>query len=381
MVEHARWSRKMVARVRRDLSAGISVCTFVFLVTAQNAVLGAVPSEIEISAEETSIGVGEPLILKMRYTWPEPIVDDARGECSKEVLHHAKLWVLNTEKGLKSRYPIVSPSTLKPEDKGCRNYSEDFVIFFALGGAQPVFREAGAYRLQAEGWTIKSNWLNVEVGAGSEAGMKALSLLSDPNDLLLLAYGVRGAEEGFAQRLSRLRLVADECQGAVLADWCAARAGLEYFEQFRSRHGRYKEVKALYKEGAIRDEALDLACEYLSRGAAVPVQLGVRPEVLFKHFVLEDIRENYDAALEAVNELINTYPDSKYGKQALAAKDRLERLSNAEPEQSKRSREVSGSNAGQEPWLSRAVLLVVVGAIGIGVVGVGFILLLRKKLI
>jgi len=195
---------------------------------------------------------------------------------------------------------------------------------------------------------------------------------SDPNDYSFLLHGSDGFVYKRAERMSHLKAVADKCKGALLAKWCGARLGIEYFRDFHRRHPSFERFKAKRKQGAVKEPLFELAYKYLRIGAELPDEFPVREEVLYQLTRPEWIMNNYERVFSLLDELSAKYPTGRYGRRVANSRVELEELKKREQEQSQQAKTEQAKGGG--------VLAVVVPvAAGIFVVALVLVLWLKKK--
>jgi hypothetical protein len=186
------------------------------------SVLGAVPSQIEVSVKQNAIRVGEPLIMELRMIWDEPLMGQDSNRPLNRVHHSASVLIRNAvSKEEICKYRLFPPSDLRIDGIEGLRYKGTFVILYDYGKKRLCFGEPGTYELEVRAWTKTSNISKVKVEPASKVEAKAISLLSDPNcyALLLDFYGNEGDKEAL---LKRVKLVADECEDSTLGKWCAS---------------------------------------------------------------------------------------------------------------------------------------------------------------
>ncbi|NLW85015.1 MAG: hypothetical protein GXY41_11540 [Phycisphaerae bacterium] len=162
-----------------------------------------------------------------------------------------------------------------------------------------------------------------------------MSLISDPNDYFFLGFGSRVHGEKHSETILHLEEVVRRCPETVLAKWCEARLGLEYFKDFEKKHRSIMRFRSAKTQGQIQEPLFDKAHLYLTKGAALPDDFPIREEVLLQLGVAEFINNDLIKANSILDELATKYPNSEYGKQAVKAKAELQEIQHRESVQPK----------------------------------------------
>ena len=306
---------------------------FIVVCLTSNLMLNAneIPSTIEIDSRQKSIRVGAPLLLKLVYKYDEQKISSVTGEISEEIIHYAYLKIEHHEGSFSTdRFPIFPIELLLQDTQGLE-YSGQFVFFYHPGEKRLLFPKPGTYRVTIRGWTKVSNPLNITVKPTLELHKRALSLLSDPNDYSFLEFGTHEFKEKRSERISHLKKVVEQREGAVLAKWAAARLGLEYFEGFHNKHPSFQKFKALRKKNKVKDPLFEQARKYLEIGAKLPDEFPIREDILRQLTRIEYMDGNDKKAFSLIDELGTKYPKGKYGRKASEWKEELLELQKREP--------------------------------------------------
>ena len=206
----------------------IAIVTTSFILINPTIVNGE-PSSIEISSPNTLIRVGDPFTLKLVYRYENPLVNTATGKIIESFHHHAYLKIeQNEERFLTNSIPVF-PMDLALQDTQGLEYSGQFMFFYHPGEKRLLFPAPSTYTVTVRGYAKISNSIKITVEAPLEIQSQALSFLSDPNDYTYLEFNFHGSEEERSKRMSHLKKVVEQCEGTILAKWCAARLGLEYW--------------------------------------------------------------------------------------------------------------------------------------------------------
>ena len=287
-----------------------------------------VVSKLTISSEDT-IEIGEPLIVKLiadMKNLPDP--NKIPASWSQEGLFKIfadkeKSNFPKTIKAIPRSLPLLDTDNLK--------YGGSFPLFYYLGHKELIFNEPGIYEIQfSYTRTQSSNVLRLIVHEPGQQHKKAISLLSDPNDYFFLELGNTHENYDKEKAISHLQEIVEKCEGTILADWSAARLGIEYFKEFQKKHPSIKKFKAKKQKDEVDSSLFDKAHIYLQKGSALPDEFPIHGEVLDNLMKTEYINNNYQKAIRLAEELESKYPHSKYGKRASRAKKELRELEESE---------------------------------------------------
>ena len=288
------------------------------------------PSQIEISSKNPSLRVGDPLIFRLVYKYDEPLLKPATGEIVQSFPHYAHLKVEHSEGRFPMNQLYIYPTDLTLKDNLGLEYEGQFVLLYHPGEKRVLFPVPGTYTVTVSGHTRISNPLSITVEPASELQARALSLLSDPNDYHFLEHGSHEDPNKRSLRISRLRLIVEQCEGTIYAKWAAARLGLEYFEDFHKKHPSFVKFKAKLKKNQVEEPLFDKAHMYLTVGAKLPDEFPIREKVLYQLGRTEVIKDNYEKAFSLLDEMGAKYPKGKYGKRASRGKEELQRVKKRE---------------------------------------------------
>jgi len=322
-----------------------------------------------LSAEMNTICVGEPLICKLKYMY-----ETDSNAPPKEVLHGARVDVIDSnDHTIVQRYRVFPSLLFRERTKGLVTYSGDFSLFWNTQTKEGlIFDRPGRYEVtltyQADLDQESFRPLSVVVKAASKSNLRALALLSDPNDYAFLELGEHDYPDRRPERMAHLKKVVEQCEGTLLAKWSAGRLGVEYFEEFHRKHPSFIKFKAKYRGGEIKEPLFDQALDYLSMGTDLPDEFALRENVLYLRSRVEFIKGDYEKAASLFDELAAKYPHGEYGKRATRAKAELLELQKREPVQAPR------------PWVSGwGRLLPLFFVIAAGIFLIAYLLVVKKR--
>jgi len=331
---------------------------------------------IEISTAQKRIDYGSPIVLTLGLVYQQPQMLRVTGEIRQVVsLDWLDLQVQQSETEETRLFRLGKTVFHLQGTKGLE-YTGKVVLWCHVHEERGnlikrmIFDKPGTYTFSVmDSKKRSSNTLDILVEP-SVLGQKALSLLKDPNDIAFLLGGVYKSPE----RISHLEEVVNQCEGTLLAKWCAARLGLEYFDQFHEKHPSFEKFKSKLEQGQIQEPLFDQAHKYLSAGYALPDELPIRDSVLGHLVETEYIDGNYKKAISLVDELRIKYPDGEYVRKASGWKKELIEL------QKLQDRDL-GQSANPPLGQSRRniALPVVVAAVAVGLVLIGIFLIFKKK--
>ncbi|MHC4708046.1 MAG: hypothetical protein ACYS8I_13290 [Planctomycetota bacterium] len=338
-------------------------------------------SKVEISAKPKTIRIGEPLIIRLALEWEKPLIP-ADTEMVLQGLEQSAYVNVNyeAEPNLVERYPIL-PTAADTQAEDGSTYSVHFLVFYDYGLNKLIFGKQGIYTVYVKAWRNVSNSLKIEVGPPSALEARAISILSNANDYHFLILGTHDYRAKRPERIAHLREVAERCEGTVLANWSAARIGLEYFYEFHRQNPSFEKFKAARREMGIEDPNFTLARKYLAQGRELIDELPIREKVLLYLSKTEWIMDDYERVDSLLDELESKYPSGRYGKQVPKARIELQAIKKREIEESRKAElEHGDSQADAVPEAGDKPLPMVPIFAGAAVaVVVGAILLLKKK--
>jgi hypothetical protein len=316
-------------------SAFCLVAVTVILLTSQSGKTQEGYS-IEISTAQKRIEYGSPLVLNLRLVYQQPRMWRETGKTRQVVsLDWLDLQVQQSETEETRLFRLGRTVFHLQGTKGleyigkvvlwCHVHEERGKLIKRM-----IFDKPGTYTfIIMDAKKRNSNTLDILIEP-SDLGHKALSLLTDPNDIAFLLGGVYKSPE----RVSHLEEVVNQCEGTLLAKWCAARLGLEYFEDFHKKHPSFVKFKAKLKKGQVQEPLFDKAHMYLTAGAKLPDEFPIREKVLYQLGRTEVIKDNYEKAFSLLDEMSAKYPKGKYGKRASRGKQELQEIKKREEGQS-----------------------------------------------
>jgi len=286
-------------------------------------------SEVQILSKNNEIRVGKPYIVRLTVNLASPNVKPD----TKKVLPNwiqggfFKITCLTDEPNSFVKLKAFPLSLSIMDQKGTK-YGASFTLFYGHGAKKLLFDEPGKYSVQfVLSRSELSNTLDLAVNESTRNGIKALALLSDPDDYLLLEFGGLDFDrDEKLESISHLQQVTAQFSNTLLAKWCAARLGIEYFKDFQKKHPSIKKFKAGLENDGIKEPLYQKACEYLTTGAQLPDEFPIREEVLWNLCSIEHIRGNFDKAISLLDELSVSAESSQARKKALRHKAELLKL-------------------------------------------------------
>jgi len=286
------------------------------------SVKGVELPDIEIIARRVTIKVGEPFVFRLRYRFEQPLVSEP-NQVPNAIDHYAYFVLKGSDdSSLVGRYRLDDVS-LKLQDAQGLEYAENLMIFYDVGRNKVFFDKPGTYIIQVEGWTKTSNPLSITVEPTSKADMRAISLLSDPNDYKFLVDGSERFIYNRTERISHLKAVVDKCEGTLLAKWAAARIGIEKAKELWKKYPRGEEFMGKYRRREIVEPLFENSYKYLREGLQLPDEVLTREEVLAKIISAEIVRGDYDKALAYASEMGEKYPQGRYGSRAAEVEQQI----------------------------------------------------------
>ncbi len=328
---------------------------------------------VEINAIKKQVKYGDPIFVNLKLRFETPRVSKETGKPSPYIRCDGLAFqVQHRSEDEASMLPFRMLPRFKLHDRKGLEYTTNVKIFCDLYQEKKklikkiIFDKPGAYTLTIFGAKRQgSNTLDILVEPSS-LGEKALSLLADPKDFAFLMGGIYKSPE----RISHLQQVVRQCKGTLLAKWCAARLGLEYFKEFQKKHTSLEKFKAKHEQGQIQEPLFDQAHKYLSAGYELPDEFPIRDSVLGHLAETKFVDGNYKKAISLVDELRAKYPHGEYGRKARGWKEDLVELQEGELAQTS-----------QPQVRSRRHVLPVLLVVAAGISLIGYLLLLRKKAI
>ena len=311
----------------KNLNRITKIVAFICLILCSAGNAGTL-SSVEITAQNTSIRAGEPLIVKLTYKFEQPQVLGKTDKVVPDVIHNASFQVIET--GTEVHRPInpvhMFPSSLTLQDSQGIKYSDCFVIFYDPHKKKLVFDEPGTYTLAVFGDTKVSNNLSITVVSATSLEKKALSLLTDPGDYFFLELGLYESGDSRGKSMIQLKKIVEQTPATMLARWSAGRLGLEYFKAFHKKNPSFEKFRKKQKESGLEEPLLDEANKYLRIAGKLPDNMPIRAEVLCRHSQVEFAKGNDMKAYSILDELSAVYPNNKFGKRAEKAKLELQKL-------------------------------------------------------
>ena len=345
---------------------------------------GSVPSAVQIGVERNVLKVGEPLLVKVSYVWPQPLIHEITDAVIGEIDHNLNVRVMQeSENGLITRSGIGLLRFFKLEEPGGRTYSDRMMLFYDFAQSRLVFDKPGSYVLQASGWTRTSKPVHVEIKSPGEVEKRALELLSEPNAYYFLEYG-KGYAGGLVEKEKNLRMkgietlkeVFDRCGDSTVGKWAGARVGIELVKELARRYTLGEEFMRAYRAGKVKEPLVEEAYACLSAALELPDDFPLREEALLNMISLEIVGGNYENCLTYADELAAKYPAGEFGREAAEIRSEIERLKTEQSD----GNQPTDRPAQDEDVARRTTLGVVVGGIGVAIAaGIVLVVLLRKK--
>lgn len=292
-------------------------------------------SKLEIKAYSFEIKIGEPLILEIRVIYYTPNINPKSGN----ILTSGKidtLDILVTKKGQEELKHEVLPVSLSNNSSNGLEYTGSSIVFYDHNTDSLLFKETGVYtcRLESAMDKLESNTIEINVKPASEQEQKALSILNEGFDLLILVYpdsdvDIKKESPG---TMGRFKQVVEKCPDTMLAKMVAARLGIEQAEELEDKYSDGEKFINQYSKGKITEPLVESATRYLNLAYQLPDIFPIREASLNKLAVTELINGNAQKVLSLFDELSVKYPHGKYGKQALSDKKDIQEFIEGHPD-------------------------------------------------
>ena len=298
---------------------------------------------VMIAMDKGVIKVGEGLILNVTYNFEEPKILPSSGDTIPSiVLDNLFLKVENKADG-SSELVYIPKVCVFLEDTQGLIYKGETIIWYNLQNRSLVFDSEGSFSVRLlVNEKLKSNILSIEVITPETKEKEALSLLSNPDDFIFLLGGV--CEKGQKiERINNLERIINQCDGTMLANWSAARLGIETEKELEKKYPDGETFMAQYRFGQIQEPLVEKAFTYLSTARDLPDAFPIREEVLYRSISIAILREEYNEALAFCDDLLEKYPKGVYGKRGSKAKEEIERLKEREERETNKPSEPNES--------------------------------------
>jgi hypothetical protein len=274
----------------------------------------------KVLAGERPMTVGEPVLLEVTYDYGQgspPVRRLPNGEPASTASFRREVFIEATLEGgeFSRMFMDYRPSVRRVDEDGNR-YVARYELLCGLGTKAPVlmFARPGRYMLTIrDDMGVSTAPLSVTVAPPSETTSKALAILSE-NDHYL-AFMVFG-EPSDELNVKAMRRIATECKGSPLAVRAAARVGLERFAELRKKYPRTEEWRKLYRQEQGGGPVLDEVKSYLTEGMKLPVESGIREEVVATLAKIVWIGGDSQRARSLLVTLGEQYPKGRFGRDA-----------------------------------------------------------------
>jgi hypothetical protein len=340
---------------------------------------------IEMTTKNPSLKVGEPLILELKYVYETPRFVTGTNEIKQSLDHGdvSLLLYIKNSSGEVTKKSIFKPSFICQDKKGLVYSSYSALLQNNSGNKKLLFNEPGEYiitlyapdqeKLKELLGDKAPKPLFVNVGPASQSIKKALSILSEENDIRILEYSDNDFFKKDIEVISRFKQVVDQCQDTIIAQIAASQLGITYFKEFHEKHPFFETFRTEYKTGNMKEPLFEQSQKYLTIGSQLPDEFPIRREVIFQLSRIEFMEDNLNKMVSLINELAEKYPNTEYGKKAITAqKEELPKLK-AEIESQKK--QVAQSSTKKPLGVALPIAGATVAVIVIGAV----IMFLRKK--
>ena len=341
------------------------------------------PNVMEITTSQSTIKIGEPLIITVTSKFNEPQISPK----TKQIMNRPKIeFVLSLktdDMDEPKRVAPLAPMASKRVDPNGLEYSTQFMLFYDYAAAigkkivldesgrysvedveevaeQPygfpmIFNKPGGYSIQADvAYTVISNELKITVEPPTESEQRAISLL-DAHPLNYALLRSSDYSEEMRKRIPDFEKLISECGDTFLGKWAAAQLGIAEYEQTYNKH-YYKNMdakkaaariemekygkrqktyypefdfRAKYRKGQLKEPAFERAHMYLQKALELPDYFPVRKRVLEDLMDIELLKGNDAAALSYADEVRRKYPNSRLAKR-VSVKNIQSRIAEAE---------------------------------------------------
>ena len=262
----------------------------------------------EIATKNSTISIGEPLVVELTYHLKKPLISRTTNEKNKEIDNGLSLQIDFDSSGSAKEYRLY-PFKLILQDESGLEYKGTFVLWYDYFAKKLYFDKSGKYTLQAcsKKDQIFSNSIVVQVRPERYKTQEALSSLTDPDDYLFVLHGLDDYPEKREARLSRLKQVEEQSQGTILEKWIAARLGIECFNDVLNSSEK-QQVK------------IDEAIVFLDKGIDLPDEFPIREEVVYTLASIESVNGNRERTESLKDELVRKYPHGKFAARPIMGK-------------------------------------------------------------
>ena len=326
------------------------------------------PNVVEISAMQTTLKIGEPLVITVTCKFNESQISHKTKKIA-ESLNIGLLLNVRTDDMTEPKMVPLPPEFSEMIDANGLEYSVQFALLYdhlADAGMkmirgkhtyysiekseevieQPygfpvIFNKPGVYFIQADAvYAAVSDELKITVELPTEAEKAALSLLASKENYFFLQIGGRDPGKKLSEKITPIQKIVDQCGNTFLGKWAAARIGVEEYEQTYDKHQResidaeiavariemekYGQIqkkyrpefdfRSKYRKGQLKEPAFEHAYTHLKKALELPDDFPIRERVLKNLMDVELLKGNDAAALTYADEVRRKYPNSRLAK-------------------------------------------------------------------
>lgn len=322
--------------VMHNLKKRIIYMSMLYVFLQHQMIYGVPPTSVEITSPQSTICIGEPLIIKLVVKFKTPQKDPEVGNIYSsihqfsgiliEAKTHDNVWLSKYADEKLSQidgvdyYPLelLSQNMYVQDEKGLE-YGAYYLVIYNHYKKALTFDTPGTYKIVTG---TRGVFSNIDINVTSCPIQQKQCILPDPNccDFIIGVERQIFEKPKYRSKLmSDLKTLVKQCPDSILAKWAAARIGLESFYDAEKKRGiarrkKRKLDKTVWDEGG----------KYLRKGLELPDDFSIREEVLYRLAEIAYEKESYSKAIPYLEELDAKYPKGKYGKGA--SKDKKEAI-------------------------------------------------------
>ena len=290
---------------------------------------------MEIKAYSYEINVGEPLVLDIIFTCKTPNINSKTGEIITSGKMYAP-YLFAIKKGQKEeiKYESKFNRLNKPDfpiiDKGKKGleYTGSFIVFYDQVKKGLFFNQPGVYscRLEDARDKIKSNTIEINVKPSGKQEEKAMSILADKDDLMILEC------EDYIhlqkEVLERFKQVIEQCPDTMIAKMAAAHVGMALNDEY-ARKRQTTNIEEWDKLKPLKEKSV----KYFQIGLKLPDEFQIRETILYMLAELEFRKDekNYMQAKSYLEEITEKYPYGRWGKTAISGIEEVKTMMANDP--------------------------------------------------
>lgn len=265
------------------------------------------PNWIECEIKHTDLIVGDPVVIKVSYTYQTPQIHES-GRPFSSIKHNAILEVRVPDSNDIRYYPVL-PQILPRQDSDGLVYSGIFVFIYDYLLDSIIFSKEGKYEIRfikdtKEKYLCPANIITIKKGSDEQNQVLSILKKDEYHYLEGGSYKNDKAEEESKERIEKAIQLSSETN---VTKWLSVQVGIDAYRELQKKYKNKEDFMQLFRVPTPPKEPIEKIKKQIEQGLALPDEYPIRQKALIKLIEISDFEKNAEMKQIYMKELHRKY--------------------------------------------------------------------------